>query len=219
MKFCPHCGTDLSGFLAASVSTPSQRPQGKYDPVKTWRFLLERANACQGNPPDTVALASQLADQISSMFSSPDPVKTIIHVAFDRKIVPEGGALYMATMSNGQGGPRDLNYFKIRGYLIDDDKVRVQDDVPVGVTYGALDYWGGAKQHPRWHMAEPIKLNASRNGEPYFMDENMLAFGVTWKDSSRVGESFAQLFETLKFGIKGGGSIAIPLAVEAIRTV
>ena len=218
MKFCPHCGTDLSNFLAVSEGAPRPiGPAGKYDQTKTWRKLIERANACHGEPPDIAALAFDLTKQIEPMFAPPGPLRTIIHVAFDRKVVPEGGALYMAAMSNGQAGPQSLDYFKLRGYLVEDDKVQLADDVPVGAVYGALDYWGGAKQHPRWHLAEPIKLNASRLGDPYFMDETMLAFGAAWKDTARVSEAFITLFEILSSGVKGDGSLAKPLAVEAVR--
>jgi len=217
MKFCPHCGTDLTGFLGVAGVTPLPRAPGKYDQTKTWRAILEQANARQGDAPDSILLATKLADQIAPMLSSGDPVKTIIHLAFDRKIVPEGGALYMAAMSNGQGGPTDLNYFRLRGYLIEDDKVRVQDDVPVGAAYGVLDYWGGAKQHPRWHLACPIQLNASRMGDPFFMDESMVAFGATWKDGARLEAAFMQLFELFAKDPHGGGSIARPLVAEALR--
>lgn len=222
MKFCPHCGGDLAGFLAIAPTTA--RPPGKYDQAKTWRRLVEQANACNGEPPDITALAFGLAKQIEGMaVSRPDnergsPLRTIVHVAFDRKIVPEGGAVYMAARSGGAVGPQDLSYFESRGYLVEDGKVRVSEDIPVGAVFGALEYWGGEKQHRRWHMSEPIKVNASRNGDPLFMDEHMLAFSVHWKDTTKVGEAFLQLFETLQSGVRGGGSIAKPLVVEAVQS-
>jgi len=212
MKFCPHCGGDLAGFLAAASTAP--RPQGKYDQTKMWRDVVERALAIQGDPPDVSALAYGLARKLEPLFTANGPLRTIIHIAFDRKIVPEGGALLQAAMSNGRLGPTDLGYFQARGYLVEDDKVRVADDVPIGPVYGAVDYWGGAKQHRRWHLSEPVRLNASRNGDPFFMDEHMLAFGAAWLDGSKVGEAFLDLFATLTSGVKGGGAIARPLVVE-----
>jgi len=133
---------------------------------------------------------------------------------FDQKIVPDGGALYMAAMSNGQAGPQDPSYFEARGYLVEEGRVRVSNDVPVGAAFGALEYWGGDKQHRRWHMAKPISLNASRIGDPYFMDDNMVAFGATWKDLTKTDEAFIQLFEFMTAGIRGGGKIARPVMVE-----
>jgi len=212
MKFCPHCGGDLAAFFAASSSMP--RPQGKYDQTKTWRDIVERANATNGEPPDISALAYGLARKLELMFTANCPLRTIIHLAFDRKVVPEGGALYQAATSGGRLGPTDLGYFRARGYLIEDDKVRVANDVPIGPVYGAVDYWGGAKQHHRWHLAEPVKLNASRNGDPFFMDENMLAFGAVWTDGSKAADAFIDLFEAFSSGVKGGGTIARPLIAE-----
>jgi len=212
MKFCPHCGGDLSAFAAVAGATPAARP-GKYDQTKIWKGLIEQANACGGQPPDISALAFGLAQRIAPSFDG-SPLRTIVHVAFDRKIVPEGGALYQAAMSNGRLGPTDMGYFRARGYLIEDDKVRVVGDMPVGAVYGAVDYWGGDKQHKRWRLAGPVVLNASRNGDPFFMDETMLAFGATWTDGSKVGEALLQLFETLSSGVGGSGSIARPLAAE-----
>jgi hypothetical protein len=219
MKFCPHCAGDLSGFLAVASGQPSAptqvAPRGKYDQTKVWRAIVERANATHGEPPDVAALAYGLARSIELMFEAPAALDTVIHIAFDRKIVPEGGALYQAATSGGRLGPTDLGYFKARGYLVEDDKVRVANDVPIGPVYGAIDYWGGAKQHHRWHMATPVKLNASRNGDPFFMDETMVAFGVTWLDGSKLGDAFMDLFETLSAGVKGSGVIARPLVAEA----
>jgi len=225
MKFCPHCGGDLVNFqrgVEAGTSTASgitTKPVVKYDQMATWRKLVEESNRCQGEPPDVSALAYGLADQLRKMFDRAhgEPVKSLIHLAVDRKIVPEGGALYMAAMSNGQAGPQNLEYFKARGYLVEDDHVRAIDDVPVGRAYGALDYWGGEKQFRRWHLSMPIRLNASRNGDPYFMDEGMICFGATWVDPDRLNEACLELLESLALGVKRDDVIAKPLAVLAVQ--
>ena len=216
MKFCPHCGGDLSGFLAVQSKSVAQ-PLGKYDQVKTWRVLIEKANAIQAQPPEPAAVAFALGKQLEHLMNtvgSANGLKTIVHMVFDRKIVPDGGALYMAAMSNGNAGPKDMNYFEARGYLVEDGKVRVSNDIPVGKVYGVLEYWGGEKQHRRWHMAEPATINASRNGDPFFMDDNMLAFGVAWKDFSKSDEAFMQLFEMFCSGVRGDGIVARPLVAE-----
>jgi hypothetical protein len=131
MKFCPHCGGDLSGFLAvapSNASTPAVTATGKYDQVKTWRVLIEKAQAIQADPPDVVALAMEMGRQLDHLvktMSSEKGLRTIVHMVFDRKIVPDGGALYMAAMSDGRAGPQDPSYFKSRGYLVEDDRVVV----------------------------------------------------------------------------------------------
>jgi hypothetical protein len=218
MKFCPHCGGDLAAFLSASPP-PQEKLPGKYDQMKTWRSLIEKANACHGQPPETPALAFDLTKQLQhywKMLGSEGGLKTIVHLVFDRTIVPSGGALYMAAMSNGISGPKDAAYFEARGYLVEDGRVRVSDDVPIGPAFGALEYWGGAKQHKRWHLSEPIALNPSRNGNPFFMDDNMLAFGATWKDAEKSDEAFISLFEMLCSGVKGDGPIARPIVAEIL---
>jgi hypothetical protein len=215
MKFCPHCGGDLSAFQAVMPTTA--KPVGKYDQVKTWKALIEKAQACFGDPPQLPALAFDLTKQLKhymDTMGNTAGLRTIVHIVFDRNIVPAGGALYMAAMSNGQAGPQDLSYFEARGYLVEEDKVRVSNDIPVGPVFGVLEYWGGSKQHRRWHLAEPISLNASRNGDPFFMDDNMLAFGATWKDYEKSDEAFLSLFEMLNSGVKGGGIVARPVVAE-----
>lgn len=220
MKFCPHCGGDLAAFLSASSNTAPKMNatmMAKYDQIKVWRALIERAEATRSEPPEIAALAFDVSRQIkelSSLIKPDGTLPVIVHLVFDQKIVPDGGALYMAAMSNGKAGPQDLNYFAARGYLIEEGRVRVSDDVPVGPAFGALDYWGGEKQHRRWHMAKPITLNASRTGDPFFMDDNMLAFGVTWKDLAKIDEAFIQLFEYMATGVRGSNPVARPVMAE-----
>lgn len=214
MKFCPHCGGDLSAFAAVAVA-PTTQPPRTYDQTKTWKALIEKANACRAQPPAPAVLAFELAKQVTGLMTK-DGLRAAIHIAFDRDIVPTGGAVYMAAMSNGQAGPQDLRYFEQRGYLVDDGRVRVANDVPVGPAFGALEYWGGEKQYRRWHLSEPISINASRNGDPFFMDDNMVAFGTSWKDASRAEEALVTLLEQFVSGIKGGGLIAKPLVGEVI---
>ena len=91
------------------------------------------------------------------------------------------------------------------------------DDVPVGQAYKIIDYWGGSQQHKRWHMTSPVELNPSRNGDPFFMDENMIAFGVSWKDGTKVQEAFLGLMNLFADGVNGEGIVAHPLEVKVTR--
>jgi hypothetical protein len=209
MKFCPHCGGDLSAFLSARPAAPAT---AKYDQVKTWRGLIEQSR--RGEPVDPTGLAISLAAQLSVMAVPPDGLRTIVHLVMDRSVVPEGGALYMSTLSDGRIGPTNLGYFEARGYLVDDGRVRTVENTPIGPAYDVLEYWGGIKQHRRWHLAEPIKINPSRNGDPFFMDENMIAFGATWKDTEKATEAFQYLIGMFCEGVRGDRCIARPLAGE-----
>jgi hypothetical protein len=73
-----------------------------------------------------------------------------------------------------------------------------------------------AKQHRRWHLLEPVKINASRNGDPFFMDDNMMAFGALWSDAAKSDEAFISLLEMFSSGVRGSGVIARPLVAEII---
>ena len=145
------------------------------------------------------------------------PLSTIVHVVFDRDIVPSGGVLYRATMLDGrtQTNPEQL---EAMGYAVKDGAVLTIADVPVGRAYTAVEYWGGGKQHKRWHLAEPAIIEPSRNGNPFFMDESMLAFGATWRDLERVEEALLGLLESFAAGVgkEKGKPIAVPLALELV---
>ena len=99
------------------------------------------------------------------------------------------------------------------GYVIDDEgKVITEDDMPISQVYGVLKYWGGDRQHKRWHLTAPVVLDPSRKGDPYFMDENMVAFGADWEGFDE--RSMLELIELLKKGVKGSKPPGAPVLVD-----
>ena len=99
------------------------------------------------------------------------------------------------------------------GYAVDGDGHLVTaGDVPVGPLYQILQYWGGEKQHHRWHLKYPIELNPSRNGDPLFMDQNMVAFEAQWKDTQRMDEALLELCNL--FATLNDKPVAVPLVIE-----
>lgn len=113
--------------------------------------------------------------------------------------------------------PIDTDRLKKLGYAIDSEgHLVIQDDVPVGVLYQAIQYWGGSAQHKRWHMKYPVEVNPSRAGDLYFMDNNIVAFGVDWADTSQMEEAFKNLLDSME-GFKGSEPIGIPLALKLVE--
>jgi hypothetical protein len=221
VKFCPHCGGDLSAYLAAegpngaSIQTPvvSATPR-KYDQTKVWRDLVQRAREIGGEPPDISHLALAAADKIRPFFKTA-PLSTVVHIVFDKNVVPQGGILYQAAQIDGRMKNAG-DQLEALGYSMEDGKVKLVDDMPVGPVYGAIDYWGGEKQHRRWHLAAPVTVNPSRNGDLFFMDDNMVAFGAKWKDAERLDQALLELLGVFENGIKGSGPIAQPLVMELV---
>jgi len=222
VKFCPHCGGDLAAYLAAEGSVIVPQPsanqavtvQRKYDQTKTWQELMTRAREIGGNPPDITELAFSVSSGLVAKLKEGN-ASTIIHIVFDKNIVPEGGILYQAAMLDGQMGS-DENQLRGLGYGLTNGKVDIVDEVPVGPAYGILDYWGGESQHRRWHLAEPVTINPSRNGEKFFMDDNMIAFGAKWKDGERAEEGLLELLGLFENGVGGGDHVAKPIALEVV---
>ena len=216
MKFCPRCGCDLSPYLAAETQQPVA--QEKYDQTKVWKQIIakvrERVGA--GSPPTLMELVEPAAQVVERLFNQ-DPkgtaVETIVHIAFDHDIVPAGGVLYRAVVSDGKMG-MPLEQLQHLGYAIENDKVVLVDDVPVSQAYAVLDYWGGEKQHRRWHLSRPLRIDPSRSGNPFFMDGEMIAFGASWFDSSKVRVGLLNLLDLFARGIKGEKAIAHPFALE-----
>ena len=100
------------------------------------------------------------------------------------------------------------------GYVAKEGKIVLDDDSPVGRGFGVFEYWGGVKQHRRWHMTKPVELSASRNGDPLFMDEYNAAVRVTWEDGSKYEEAMLELLGLFSGGVRGAESVANPLAMK-----
>lgn len=227
MKFCPHCGNNISQYLAAegisaaaaTVATPpvTQGSIGKYDQTATWKKIIAQAESLRSTPPSCIQLAetAALAVRNSCQAFGSSALQTIVHIAFDREIVPKGGTLYQAALLEGRTS-LDVGRLSAMGYVVEDGKVAMVNDAPIGKAYSVIDYWGGTRQHKRWHLAEPVKLSAARNDSPFFMDETMVAFGAKWLDTERIAEALLELLDAFTNGVKGGGCVAHPLVLEIV---
>lgn len=200
-KFCPHCGGALSATTnSSSVAAAATLPQ-PYDQTRHWKRLLAIATTI-GEPPATTALVERIRAGGPDVLVA--PVASIVHIVMDRPVTPAGGAILKGVTSDGRLGPlSDLNRLHDLGYVIEDDKVKHIDDVPVGAAFVALQAWGGTRQYRRWHLREPICINASRHGDPFFMDDRLIAFGAVWDDLTRLDEAVGALVERLQTGVDG----------------
>ena len=215
MKFCPHCGEDISAHIAADrnlplpESIPTLPTAGKYGVVDVGRRVLAAASERRADPPSTADLVADAMKPIR-----PGKNKTTVFLVLDKEVVPAGGVLHRATMLEGRT-EMSAERLKQLGYALDDDgHIVVVNDVPVGPVYQILQYWGGEKQHRRWHLKYAIDVNPRRNGEKFFMDENLVVFGAEWKDTQSMDGALANLLELLKSGLKGQDFKATPLALE-----
>lgn len=221
MKFCPHCGKDLSAYLAveaASPSAPARATYEKYNQDSVWRLLTQEGEALMSSPPDPMQLVVPAVDRVKSAFVGRDSVSTVVHIFCDRDIQTKGGILHRAALLEGRV---EMNVERLQrmGYAIADGKLVLVNDVPVSNAYMTLTYWGGEKQHHRWHLTEPIKVEPSRNGNPFFMDERMIAFGAIWKNPDAMEAAFLELHSLFCHGIKESGCVAIPLCLEIVPHV
>lgn len=218
-RFCPHCGKELPrpnvatapAALAAPPPSGPIAPAAPYDQTAYWRALHARVDD-GAPPPEPQELVAELERRLPAGILSPQP--SIVHVLFDRSATPTGGALLQSVLSEGRLGPVGApERLEELGYVLEDGRVRQVGDIPVGRAYVALEYWGGARQHQRWHLAGPVLLDPSRHGDPFFMDERCIAFGATWRDLDRFAEAMASLLETFRTGRDGrpGGN---PLLVD-----
>lgn len=212
-KFCPHCGGELppsnSGSSPAVLrdARASARP-GSYDQVRHWKDLVAWADKVQGLPTtEELVDRLELANVQGNM-----PLSCIVHLILDRPATPSGGALLQAAVSQGRlGDVTNTEKLKELGYVIEAGKVKLVDEVPVGRAWCAIQYWGGDRQHKRWHMTKPAEVNPDRHGDPFFMDDNMVAFGVEWNNLERCHDAFVALIEQFRTGFDGisGGNVRL----------
>ena len=214
MRFCPYCGGDLAPHLAAAgnaVAAPATPATGgKYDQDAIWKGLVTEAASRKATPPAVMSLVTTAMSEIGTPKES---FSTIVHLVFDREIVPRGGVLHKATLLEGRT-EMNLPMLEAMGYAVRDGHVVLVDEIPVGKAYEVLSYWGGEKQHKRWHLAEPIALNASRSGNPFFMDMAMVAFGAKWRDQAKLSEALMVLCELFITGVAAAGLVAVPLGLK-----
>ena len=216
MRFCPYCGGDISSHLAVvNKTTPAPATQAfeseEYDQDKVWKQIVTKANMTKGTPPTMISLVNGAMNGLGG--TPQGGFETIVHLAFDREIVPRGGVLHKVTLLEGRT-QMDPKMLEQMGYAVLDSHVVVKNDVPVGPAYLVLDYWGGNRQYKRWHLERPIMLNPSRNGNPDFMDENMIGFVAKWTNSVHTADALLALCELFVTGVRDAGVVAVPLVLE-----
>jgi len=220
MKFCPNCGSDISAHLVASgepvqrTEPPVELSTAKYDQTSIWKQLTASAAQIEASPPQPAILGMKAAREVDGLLRTvPDrPLETVVHLVFDRSIVPSGGALASVVMGASKG--IDIERMRAMGYAVEDGKIATSGETPIGPAFKVIDYWGGSKQFKRWHLKAPVLLEASRNGDPFFMDENMIAFGASWSDAAKAEEAFIGLMDLFAEGVNGQGIIAHPLEIK-----
>jgi hypothetical protein len=182
-----------------------------YDQTATWKALVKEAEARAAEPPSPVSLVASVA---IPKFDG-KPISSIVHLVFDRKVVPEGGVLSMAAQQDGELA-MSPEHLEAMGYVFEESKIKVVDHTPIGQAYQVLEYWGGDRQHKRWHLAEAITIDPSRKGDPFFMDDQLVAFGAIWKDGDRIEEGLLELLEFFAKGVRGDGCVAHPLVLKVV---
>ncbi len=219
-KYCPHCGGALPppmnrpvGGSAGELPAPipffrDPQPVDSYDQTEYWREVVSKAQAV---PEGTT---------VTNLPEGFTKGATIIHMVFDKSVSPQGGLMKqliqnVASTQSIQAPRLTPAELDAMGYLADaEGKVVLVDDIPVGRIYGILRYWGGEKQHKRWHMASPVIIDPSRKGDPCFIDDNLAAIKVIWKDGERMSEALTVLADQLREGVKDGKGVGAPRLVD-----
>jgi hypothetical protein len=223
MKFCPNCGFDLTPHLAiegnrvpGNSTLPAVHPTTAeaYDQTDVWKKLMASALEREATPPSSIELTQKSVQELQALakLAGGKPVDTVVHLVFDRNIAPSGGGFASAVL----GGRNELNIeqMKAQGYVVEDGKIATHQDIPVGAAFQVIDYWGGERQSKRWHLAAPVALVASRNGDPFFMDERMAAFGALWSDVDKAEEAMLTLLGAFSEGVGGDGIVAHVLELK-----
>jgi hypothetical protein len=219
-KHCPHCGGELpsvGGDLAPAPAQPSKITQrSKYNQDAMWKAIVAKGELATRKPPSVLSLVGEAIRVAAPRLKSLSDADSLVHLLFDKPITPQGGLLYTALMGNGNAPPKEI--LKARGYVLDQDgHVAMDEEAPVGLGFQALQYWGGEKQHRRWHLAEPITINSSRHGDPFFMDSEMVCFGAKWADGEKFEEALSSLLGVFLDGVGNDGRpIATPLVLEIV---
>jgi hypothetical protein len=235
---CPFCAHDITFLAPAFTKAPAVSPYAKPAEVPAlvssltdvydrgaqdfyWKKMRDRANLWAAYTP------LDRADRAASEYPGPrKDGSNIVHMMFDKPITPRGGLIHGVVQQLTATQPLELPTYNASelgamGYAVemDGDKVKIKtvDDVPVGNIWNTLQYWGGGKQHHRWHMEIPIFASPRRNDCPAFMDDNALAFQVWFEDTGKLHDAITNLVTACWEGIetKAGmiPAVGIPIAL------
>lgn len=227
MKFCPQCGVDLTPYLkAAEHRNPRVKPETKqgmpkiesgtpYNQDDIWRSIQSVVEARHGEAlgkGELVSMAQIAAEEVHVLVGD-GSTDTVVHVAFDRSVSLPGGTILSAVASDRE--PRMTKDRLLRaGYQLNAEGHVVTDQgSPIPAVYRTVSWWGGDKQYRRWHMSRPVDVRATRNGNPCFIDDNMLAFKASWRDAVKAAEAFETLLNAFQTGVNEQGFIANPVTL------
>lgn len=215
---CPFCAKDISfmgsAFGVASAPPVAMRSEKLDDAVYNhdlqsflWERMRERAALYTGMTSEMIA-----ANATGTKRPNREDGSVVLHMMFDRSVTPQGNLIYQNVMSSSATQPAQrpahtLETLQTQGYVVleADGRYNIQtvDDVPVGPIWNTLQYWGGERQHHRWHMERPVHASPRRNDCPAFMDDRMCAVQVWFKDDERLHESLVELALECETGLKG----------------
>lgn len=198
-SICPVCNG--KGHVAETSTLKKDTP-GKYNQDAIWTELVK----------DTGSTFDEVLDRALSVLESKEVKECtisypfIVHLLFDKNVTPQGNLIFdqvrLGQLSTGQANRKlDADRLKARGYsVLPTGDVQAVNDVPVGPLYNTLMVWG-RDMHDQWGMADPIVVDVNRKGNPFFMDNNMVAFQVKYKTLKGIRTSLMALKAWCEQGI------------------
>lgn len=223
---CPFCAHDITFMQPAFASqtytappagawttTASPTVESKLDDAVysrdlqsvLWQRMHEKVALYAGMTPDQI-----ISNAVAQKRPNREDGSVVMHLMFDRDVTPVGGVINGAVLqSTATVAPAaqefDVEKLRTLGYALVPGENRIQtvDDVPVGPLWNTLQYWGGERQHKRWHMERPILASPRRNDCPAFMDGKMCAVQVWLRDDERLYDALAELCVECQTGLNG----------------
>jgi len=180
---CPVC----KGLGSIAKRLPPVHDKEKvYDQDATWTELTRDTPLDFGEALDSAIKVLDHPD----LKASDTPYSFIVHLLFDKNVTPQGNLILeqvrLGSLRTGQTRKKlSPEHLRAKGYcVLPEGGVQAINDVPVGRFYNILVKWG---------MARSIVIDVNRKGNPYFMDGNMVAFGVTYGEVECIRESLDTL--------------------------
>ncbi len=166
---CPVC--DGNGSVEEKKNNETLEKK-TYDQDKFWIDLVKSTDSFEDSLKKSI-------DALSDV----EPVDVIVHLITRGPVVPTGGVILrhmlMSVSSHTKQEPLSRNQLISRGYIVDDDgKIVTVNDIPIGRFYKVLEEWSESYDH-LFFGNDPVKIDPNRKGNPFFMDDNKAAIGVT----------------------------------------
>lgn len=197
---CPLC----KGSGRSHQFPPAKTKEGKYDQDAFWTNMTRDVSS---SFEDALELAVRVLNS-PQVKKCTIPYSFIVHLLLDRAITPLGNLILdqvrRGQLRTGQTQERlSPEHLQARGYVtLPSGNVQVVDDIPVGPFYNTLVEWG-VERHTIHRMDCPITIDVNRKGNPFFMDNTMVAFGATYSDVGWVKASLELLNIYCTEGVTG----------------